>query len=47
MESETDALWCDVVGVVDEERQIVYPKTITYVYRGKEVTMVDTDSSFF
>ena len=46
-ESETDALWCDVVGVVDEERQIVYPKTITYVYRGKEVTMVDTDSSFF
>ena len=47
MESETDALWCDVVGVVDEERQIVYPKTITYVYRGKEVTMVDTGSSFF
>lgn len=47
MESETDALWCDVVGVVDEERQILYPKTITYVYRGKEVTMVDTDSSFF
>lgn len=46
-ESETDALWCDVVGVVDEERQIVYPKTITYVYRDKEVTMVDTDSSFF
>lgn len=46
-ESETDALWCDVVGVVDEERQIVYPKTITYVYRGKEVTLVDTDSSFF
>ena len=47
MESETDALWCDVVGVVDEEQQVVYPKTITYVYRGREVTLVDTDSSFF
>ena len=47
MESETDALWCDVVGVVDEEQQVIYPKTITYVYRGREVTLVDTDSSFF
>lgn len=47
MESETDALWCDVVGVVDEEQQILYPKTITYVYRNREVTLVDTDSSFF
>ena len=47
MESETDALWCDVVGVADKEQRIVYPKTITYVYRDKEVTLVDTDSSFF
>ena len=47
MESETDALWCDVVGVVDEERQIIYPKTITYVYDDREVPVVDTDSSFF
>lgn len=47
MESETDALWCDVVGVADEEQQILYPKTITYVYRDREVTLVDTDSSFF
>lgn len=47
MESETDALWCDVVGVADEEQQILYPKTITYVYRNREVTLVDTDSSFF
>ena len=47
MESETDALWCNVEGVVDKEQQVIYPKTITYVYRGREVTLVDTDSSFF
>lgn len=47
MESETDALWCDVVGVADEERQVLYPKTITYVYADQEITLVDTDSSFF
>ena len=29
MESETDALWCDVVGVVDEERQIVVLHLVT------------------
>lgn len=46
-ESETDALWCDVEGVVDEEQQVIYPKTITHVYRDREVTLVDTDSSFF
>lgn len=46
-ESETDALWCDVVGVADEEQQVIYPKTITYVYRNREVTLVDTDGSFF
>ena len=45
--SDTDALWCDVVGVVDEEQQVIYPKTITHVYRDREVTLVDTDSSFF
>lgn len=45
--SETDALWCDVVGVADEEQQVIYPKTITHVYRDREVTLVDTDSSFF
>lgn len=46
-EEETDERWCDVVGVADEERQVLYPKTITYVYRNREVTLVDTDSSFF
>lgn len=46
-EEETDERWCDVVGVADEERQVIYPKTITYVYDDRQVTLVDTDSSFF
>lgn len=46
-EEETDERWCDVVGVADEERQVIYPKTITYVYNDRQVTLVDTDSSFF
>ncbi len=46
-EEETDERWCDVVGVADEERQVIYPKTITYVYDNRQVTLVDTDSSFF
>ena len=46
-EEETDERWCDVVGVADEERQVLYPKTITYVYADQEITLVDTDSSFF
>ena len=46
-EEETDARWCDVVGVVDQEQQVIYPKTITYVYADREVTLVDTESSFF
>ena len=46
-ELETGTLWCDVEGVVDEEQQVIYPKTITYVYADREVTLVDTDSSFF
>ena len=45
-EEETDERWCDVVGVADEERQVLYPKTITYVYADQEITLVDTDSSF-
>ena len=36
-----------MVGVADEERQVLYPKTITYVYADQEITLVDTDSSFF
>lgn len=46
-EEETDERYCDVVGTVDEEQQVIYPKTITYVYADREVTLVDTDSSFF
>lgn len=46
-ESETDDRYCEVVGVVDRERQAVYPKTITYVYADRELTLVDSGSDFF
>ena len=45
-ENGTDARRCEVVGVVDRERQIVYPKTITYVYADREVVLVDSTSGF-
>ena len=39
--------YCEVVGVADPEREVVYPKTITYVYEDREVTLVDSGSDFF
>lgn len=44
---ERIGLYCEVTGVVDEERQVVYPRTITYVYEDHTVTLVDSDSDFF
>ena len=46
-ESETDERYCEVVGAVDRERQVIYPKTITYVYADRELTLVDSGSDFF
>ena len=46
-ESETDERYCEVVGAVDRERQVIYPKTITYVYADREFTLVDSGSDFF
>ena len=43
----TDARWCDVVGAVDWEREVIYPKTVTYVYADRELTLVDSGSGFF
>ncbi|HJB99640.1 MAG TPA: HAMP domain-containing histidine kinase [Candidatus Flavonifractor merdavium] len=44
---ERTGLYCEVTGVVDEERQVIYPRTITYVYEDHTVTLVDSDSDFF
>lgn len=46
-ESETDERYCEVAGAVDRERQVIYPKTITYVYADRELTLVDSGSDFF
>lgn len=46
-DNETDERYCQVEGVVDREREVVYPKTITYVYRDRTVTLVDSGSNFF
>ena len=46
-ESETDERYCEVVGAVDRERQVIYSKTITYVYADRELTLVDSGSDFF
>ena len=46
-ELETGGLYCEVVGVVDEEREVIYPQRLTYCYADREITLVDTDSGFF
>lgn len=46
-EDETDERYCRVVGVTDPALEVVYPKTITYVYADRELTLVDSDSDFF
>lgn len=46
-ESETDERYCEVVGVVDQEREIIYPQKLIYVYADREVTLVDISSNFF
>ena len=45
-ESETDERYCEVIGVADWDREVIYPKTITYVYTDRELTLVDSDSDF-
>lgn len=39
--------FCQIVGVADEERHVLYPKTITYIYPDRENCILDSDSSFF
>lgn len=43
----TGARYCDVVGVVDKEQQVIYPKNITYVYDNRGITVLDSNSDFF
>ena len=42
-----DGRRCEVTGVVDAQRQVVYPQTITYVYADREITVLDSASDFF
>src|SRR5699024_2100495 len=42
-----DGRRCEVTGVVDAQRQVIYPQTITYVYADGEITVLDSASSFF
>lgn len=42
-----DGRRCEVTGVVDAQRQVIYPQTITYVYADGEITALDSASSFF
>lgn len=46
-ERETEARYCEVVGVADQNQKTVYPKSITYVYTDRELTLVDSSSDFF
>lgn len=46
-DSETDGLYCEVVGVADEERQVIYPQKVTYYYTDREIVLVDSQSDFF
>ena len=39
--------FCQIVGVADEERHVLYPKTITYIYPDQETCILDSNSSFF
>lgn len=39
--------FCQIVGVADEERHVLYPKTITYIYPDRENCILDSNSSFF
>lgn len=44
---ETEGRYCEITGVVDEQRQVVYPRKLTYVYADKTITLVDSTSTFF
>lgn len=46
-EEGTGEYYCTVMGVTDPERRVIYPKSITYVYNGQKVTVLDSDSDFF
>ena len=46
-ETETNERYCEVTGVADHAQEVIVPKTITYVYQDRTVTLVDSDSGFF
>ena len=42
-----EGLYCEVTGVADEQRQVIYPQKLTYVYQDHTVTLIDSTSDFF
>lgn len=42
-----EGLYCEVTGVADEQRQVIYPQKLTYVYQDHAVTLIDSTSDFF
>ena len=46
-EEETDGRYCAVEGVVDREREIIYPRMVQYVYADSTKTLMISTSDFF
>ena len=46
-ETDTDMRYCEVVGVADYAREVIYPQSITYVYQDRTISLVDSESEFF
>lgn len=42
-----EGLYCEVTGAADEQRQVIYPQKLTYVYQDHTVTLIDSTSDFF
>ena len=47
IEEETDGRYCAVEGVVDREREIIYPRMVQYVYADSTRTLMISTSDFF
>lgn len=46
-EEETQGRYCEVTGVADAEREIIYPKIVRYVYDDSAKTLMISTSDFF
>ena len=44
---ETQGRYCEVTGVADAEREIIYPKIVRYVYEDSAKTLMISTSDFF